>query len=215
MAGGNWTSQNKILPGVYINFKSAPEETSNVGERGVVAICEPLSWGPVGTVQEISAQTLLTPGGALPYIGYDITDSKAIFLREMLKGTDRTSAPSTILLYRPSASSSAEATATISPLTVTALYPGARGNDLSISIVESADDDGTFTVNTILDGDIVDSQVAQTADTLVANAWVTFPAPALFRQTAERPFKTAQTARFSPPPTLPFCRIWNRISLIF
>lgn len=174
MAGGNWTSQNKILPGVYINFKSAPEEASNVGERGVVAICEPLSWGPVGTVQEISAQTLLTPGGALPYIGYDITDSKAIFLREMLKGTDRTSAPSTILLYRPSASSSAEATAAISPLTVTALYPGARGNDLSISIVESADDDGTFTVNTILDGDIVDSQVAQTADTLVANAWVTF-----------------------------------------
>lgn len=45
MAGGNWTSQNKVLPGVYINVKSRENIHAETGERGVVAIAEPLSWG--------------------------------------------------------------------------------------------------------------------------------------------------------------------------
>lgn len=172
MAGGTWTAQNKVRPGVYINFYSAPEAAPNTGTRGTVAICEPMSWGPVGVVQSIPVSDLVVFGGAVPYCGYDISDTQAMFLREICKGTDRTAAPTTVLLYRPAASSSAEATATISPLTVTALYPGARGNDISVSIV--AGSGSNFIVNTIVDGTIVDSQTAQNADTLVANSWVTF-----------------------------------------
>ena len=56
MAGGIWTSQNKVLPGVYINVKSQGNITANVGSRGVVAIAEPLSWGLTGIVQ------VITPG---------------------------------------------------------------------------------------------------------------------------------------------------------
>jgi hypothetical protein len=38
MAGGTWIDQNKVRPGVYINYKSAPASLATMGERGVVAI---------------------------------------------------------------------------------------------------------------------------------------------------------------------------------
>ena len=79
MAGGIWASQNKVLPGVYINVKSQPNVTANVGDKGVVAIAKALSWGALGAVQEI------TPGQDLtPFIGYDIGTEQAQFLREMV-----------------------------------------------------------------------------------------------------------------------------------
>lgn len=169
MAGGNWSSQNKVLPGVYIRFTTGTALGLTVGERGVVTICEPMSWGPVGQVTTVTLTTDLTP-----ITGYDITAPQNLFLQEMFKGTNRTSAPTTILLYRPSASSSAQASVTTGTLTATALYPGARGNDITIVITELTSPASTFTVSTVVDGEVVDQQTAQTADTLVANAWVTF-----------------------------------------
>lgn len=169
MAGGTWTSQNKVLPGVYIRFTTGTALGLTVGERGVVTICEPMSWGPVGQVTTVTLTTDLTP-----ITGYDITAPQNLFLQEMFKGTNRTSAPTTILLYRPSASSSAQASVTTGTLTATALYPGARGNDITIVITELTSPASTFTVSTVVDGEVVDQQTAQTADTLVANAWVTF-----------------------------------------
>ena len=64
MAGGTWTTQSKIRPGVYINFDSETQLGLTVGQRGVVAICEPMSWGPVGEIMEINAGADTTP-----YIG--------------------------------------------------------------------------------------------------------------------------------------------------
>lgn len=169
MAGGTWSSQNKVLPGVYIRFTTGTALGLTVGERGVVTICEPMSWGPVGQVTTVTLTTDVTP-----ITGYDITAPQNLFLQEMFKGTNRTSAPTTILLYRPSASNSAQASVTTGTLTATALYPGARGNDITIVITELTSPASTFTVSTVVDGEVVDQQTAQTADTLVANAWVTF-----------------------------------------
>lgn len=169
MAGGTWSSQNKIRPGVYIRFKSTAGLGLTVGERGTVTICEPLSWGPVASVMEIEAGADLTP-----FTGYDATAPQNRFLNEIFKGTSRTSAPNKVLLYRPAASSSAEASATVAPLTVTARYPGARGNDISIVITELTEPEDTFTVSTVLDGAIVDQQQAKTVEDLVPNDWVTF-----------------------------------------
>ena len=42
LGGGVFVSQNKVLPGSYINFVNATKVTSPVGERGVVAIALPL-----------------------------------------------------------------------------------------------------------------------------------------------------------------------------
>lgn len=61
MAGGTWISQNKIRPGVYIRFQSTENLSLNASDRGVVTICEPLSWGPVAQVREIEAGADMTP----------------------------------------------------------------------------------------------------------------------------------------------------------
>lgn len=59
-------------------------------------------------------------------------------------------------------------------LTATALYPGARGNDITIVITEEVDGD-TFTVSTVVDGAVVDEQtnIVNVSD-LQPNAWVTW-----------------------------------------
>ena len=169
MAGGTWTSQNKVLPGVYINVKSQGSINANVGDRGVVAIAEPLSWGPSGVVQTI------IPGEDLrPYIGYDVTVPQALFLREMMKGSDTTAGPMRILLYRPTGTSGAKATATIGALTVNALYDGVRGNDITIIVQEQVENEGTYDVSTVIDGSIVDEQSVTDLSQLAANDWVTF-----------------------------------------
>lgn len=135
----------------------------------MVAIAEPLSWGPTGVVQTI------TPGEDLtPYIGYNIASPKALFLREMMKGSDVTAGPSKILLYRPTGSGGAAATATIGSLTVTALYPGVRGNDITVIIQEQVDNDGTYDVSTVIDGTIADRQSITDLSQLLPNDWVKF-----------------------------------------
>ena len=55
MAGGTWTNQNKIRPGVYIRFTSDRGLGLTVSDRGVVAIAEAMSWARLETVQEIEA----------------------------------------------------------------------------------------------------------------------------------------------------------------
>lgn len=169
MAGGTWTSQNKVRPGVYIRFTSSRGLGITVGERGTVTICEPMSWGPVGQVMTVEAGADMTP-----FCGYDITAPQAQFLNEIFKGSNRTPAPNTLLLYRPTATGSAQATATTGVLTATALYPGIRGNDITIVITEVVDEEGTFTVSTVVDGNIVDEQTGANVSDLVANDWVTW-----------------------------------------
>lgn len=169
MAGGTWNSQNKVQPGVYINTVSAGNIVANVGAKGIVAIAEPLSWGPTGVIQ-----TIIPGVGLTPYIGYDITSEKAMFLREMMKGSDVTPGPIGILLYRPAGTDGAAAAATIGSLTVTALYQGVRGNDITIIVSEDPDTEGTYDVSTVVDGRVVDEQSVTAVSGLSANAWVTF-----------------------------------------
>lgn len=169
MAGGTWTTQNKVLPGVYIRFKSADALGLTVGERGIVTICEPMSWGPVAQVTEVTPDMDLTP-----ITGYDITAPENLFIRQIFLGTDRTNPPTKLLLYRPTASGSAQATATIGELTATALYPGARGNDITIIVTALTEPESSFQVSTVVDGNVVDQQIGANVDDLVANDWVTW-----------------------------------------
>lgn len=169
MAGGTWETQNKIRPGVYFKFSSAPSDALTVGERGIVAICEPLSWGPVAQVTAVSASDDVTS-----ITGYSMMDAKNLFLQQIFAGTNRTDPPSQVLLYRPAATSSAEATAESGSLTVTAKYPGARGNDISVVVTALTDPESSYNVQTMVSGSMVDSQIVETADELEDNDWVTF-----------------------------------------
>lgn len=180
MAGGTWTRQDKVLPGFYINIKSAPNSDRNYGERGVVGLCEPLSWGPVGEVTAIDAYT-----DVYHTLGYDLdTAPGLLFLRELFLGSTnadggaRTAGASKVLLYRPEGTGAARASATIGTgegaLTVTARYPGVRGN--SITVAASADPDAASgcTVITYVDGKREDEQFVTDWGQLAGNAWVSF-----------------------------------------
>ena len=169
MAGGTWTSQNKKQPGVYINVKSSIAQAVSVGDRGVVAICEPLSWGPEGEIMTINVGDDFTP-----YIGYDSTNDKALFLREIFKGSGHTRGPVKVMLYRPAITGATKAAATIEPLTITAKYNGVRGNDISISIIADPDNEGSFTVQTVVDGAVKHTQAGKTVADLLGNDWVVF-----------------------------------------
>lgn len=171
MAGGSWTTQNKIRPGVYINFKSGGARPVTQGERGTVALPKAISWGPVGKVMTVNAGEDTTPS-----MGYAITDERALFLREMFKGTNVTGGPNKVLLYRLPAEGAAPATAEVegAGLTVTALYPGVRGNDIAVTIAADVDDPGSFTVSTLVDAQVVDAQQVKAAADLKPNGWVTF-----------------------------------------
>lgn len=140
-----------------------------MGEKGVVAIAEPLSWGPCEVIQTIIPGEDLTP-----YIGYDVTNEKALFLKEMMKGSDTTPGPIKILLYRPKGTGGVKASGTIGALSVTALYEGIRGNDITVIVQEDPDTGGTHVVSTVVDGRTVDEQTVTALSELSANAWVTF-----------------------------------------
>lgn len=170
MAGGIWTSQNKILPGVYINVKSQPNANASVGSRGTVAIAKALSWGAPGEIVEIIPGTDVTPA-----IGYDLSADQALFLREMMRGTDVTAGPTKILLYRYTGTGGVKATATVgSNLTATAKYVGVRGNDISVIVTADPDGGSDFDVSTVVDGRVVDTQTGATVADLVSNDWVDF-----------------------------------------
>ena len=197
MAGGNWTAQNKIRPGVYINFASDTDSSLQVGMRGTVAICEPLSWGAVGEIKEVAAGADTTP-----FVGYPIYQPQARFLNEIFKGSDRTNGPTKVLLYRPQASGQTKAAVTVGTLTATAKYPGVRGNGITMVVTESADDEGVFTVDTVVDGAVADSQTAAAAEDLTGNDWVDFSGTGALSETAGAPLTggadgTVETAAYS------------------
>ncbi len=169
MAGGTWLSQNKKIPGVYINTKSKGIAAPSIGEKGVVAIAKALDWGPVGVVQ-----TYIPGADPIPLIGHDITSPEATFLREMCKGSDVTYGPIKILLYRLTVTGGVKATATIGALTATAKYIGTRGNDITIIVSPNADTPTDYDIETVVDGAIVATQTLNDLDNLVSNDWVDF-----------------------------------------
>lgn len=181
-AGGVWTNQNKIRPGVYIRYKSKKSTGLTVGERGTVTIPKALSWGPEGQLMTIEAGADMTA-----YTGYDLTHEKNRFLLELFKGTNRTAAPTKVLLYRLAATGSAAAKAAIAPLTVTAQYPGVRGNELTIVISELTNPENSFSVSTVVDGSVADQQTAATVEELTDNAWVHFSGTGALAATAGTP----------------------------
>lgn len=52
---GTWTSQNKILPGAYVNFLTNTPLSITVGDRGIVVILQEMSVGTKGEMYRITA----------------------------------------------------------------------------------------------------------------------------------------------------------------
>jgi len=165
MAGGTWIDQNKVRPGVYINYKSAPASLATMGERGVVAIARVLDWGEQGKFY-----TIEEPSDCAK-IGHSITDDEMLFVRQILLGSNRTQGATKILLWSLSTTGGAKATVTLTNLVVTAKYNGTYGNRLAVDVTAV---DTNYLVQTYLDGRVVDAQTVSAVSGLSANDYVVF-----------------------------------------
>lgn len=80
LGGGIFVTQNKVLPGSYINFVNSSNATATLGERGIVAIA--LNLGKAaGTVIELTSGDFVKNSAEL--IGVAYGDDKAKPLREI------------------------------------------------------------------------------------------------------------------------------------
>lgn len=86
LGGGIFVTQNKILPGSYINVVSATSATANLGERGTVAIALPLGKAE-GSVIEITAREFLNESSEILGKAYDSAD--VIALREIFRNATK------------------------------------------------------------------------------------------------------------------------------
>jgi hypothetical protein len=83
---GIWTSQDKVLPGAYLNFKTNSALSITPGERGTVVILQELSAGVQDTIYEITATDASEwPAG--------VTDADKFLAGEALKNAK------TVLIY--------------------------------------------------------------------------------------------------------------------
>lgn len=176
MAGGTWTSQNKIRPGAYINFKSKKKDTVLLGERGIATMALTLPWGPEKQVITIHADDDLSR-----VLGINIADESALLIREVFKKAK------TLLLYR--LNEGAKATATLDTLTITAKYEGTKGNNITVVIQNSIDNVGSFEVITMFEGNKVDKQLGKTISDLKANSYVDFKGTGDLKASAGVPLK--------------------------
>ena len=133
MAGGTWADQNKVRPGVYINYKSAPSSLATMGERGTVAIGRVLDWGERGRFY------VITDPSDCAQFGHAITDDECLFIRQILLGSNRTQGASKILLWSLATQvGDTQASIKIGDVTYKAKQAGEAGNDLSIAIVTNS-----------------------------------------------------------------------------
>ena len=166
MAGGNFQSENKVRPGVYVNFTTAPSTRAALSQRGTVVLPLELGWGP-----SMELITLAAGENPFPKLGYEMSAPEMLAVREAFQGTNRTNPPQKALVVRVGNGSCASRE--LGDLTVTARYSGARGNDIGVGI--SQDANGGFMIETLLGDKPVDEQrgvedIGQLRD----NAWVAF-----------------------------------------
>ena len=166
LGGGTFTTQNKVLPGAYINVISASGSVVTMGERGTVALPIALTWGKSG-VFTVTADEFQKD--SMKIFGYSYTADEMQSLREVFKHAQK------VQVYNLNDNGGAAATCTYA----TAKCNGARGNDLKLVIQNSVDYADKFEVALYLGTSIVYTQTVATAAELAENAFVTWGDTAL------------------------------------
>lgn len=179
LGGGTWLTQNKKLPGTYINFTSKVRASVNLADRGYAAMPLELDWGPEGEVFTVENEDFQK--NSMKYFGYDYSHDKIKGLRDLFKNLK------TGYFYRIN-NGAAKASCTLA----TAKYSGTRGNDLVIALQANIDNDDQYDITTYLkDPDtgtmtVLDKQTISSWDDVQDNDYVVF--------TREGDLSTATTA---------------------
>lgn len=171
LGGGSFTSQNKVLPGTYINVVSAAAASKALSDRGIATMPLELDWGVEGKVFEVKSEDF--KDSSLKLFGYLYDDPKLTGLRDLFLGAN------TLYAYRLNGGGEKA-----SNTYATALYGGIRGNDLKTVIMANADETEKYDVITYLGTVKVDTQTVTAANELVANDYVAFKSDAVLEATA-------------------------------
>lgn len=161
LGGGTFITQNKVLPGSYINFISAASSNIVLSDRGYGALAIELDWGPDDEIFEVTVEDIQDI--CLKTFGYTYTSDEMKGIRDLFKNLQ------TGYFYKLM-NTGVKAQNTYA----TAKYKGVRGNDIKIVIAENVDDDTKFDVSTLLDNAIIDAQTVAAATGLINNDYVDF-----------------------------------------
>ena len=180
LGGGTFLTQNKILPGAYINFISVANASATLSDRGIATIPLDMNWGPENQVMTVELADFLKNSQKI--FGYAYTADELKPMREIFKHAK------TVYFFRLNASGVKAANTFCA-----AKYPGTRGNSLRTVITEnenSTSDAKLYDVATYLDTVQVDLQtgVASLAD-LKPNDYVDWITGASISLTASLPLK--------------------------
>ena len=173
LGGGVFTTQNKVLPGSYINFVSVNRATSTLADRGVVALPISLDWGSDEVFTVTNTDFI---NNSEKIFGYSSTSEQMQDLREVFKHARE------VHVYRLN-SNGVKASNDFA----TAKYTGERGNQLGITIKKNIDDSSKFDVVTHLDTRVIDTQTVSAVSELVSNDFVTFKSDMTLTETANTP----------------------------
>lgn len=180
LGGGTFLTQNKILPGAYINFISVANASATLSDCGIATIPLDMNWGPENQVMTVELADFLKNSQKI--FGYAYTADELKPMREIFKHAK------TVYFFRLNASGVKAANTFC-----TAKYPGTRGNSLRTVITEnenSTSEAKLYDVATYLDTVQVDLQtgVASLAD-LKPNDYVDWITGASISLTASLPLK--------------------------
>lgn len=179
LGGGTFLTQNKVLPGAYMNFISVAQASATLSDRGLATIPLPMNWGPEGKIFTVELADFLKNSQKIFGYAYTADDLKP--MREIFKHAK------TVHFFRLNADGKAATCAY-----GTAKYPGTRGNDLRVVI--EANENSTeaaplYDVSTYLGTVQVDVQEAvSTMADLKNNDYVVWNTSATLALTASAPF---------------------------
>lgn len=178
LGGGTFLTQNKILPGAYINFISVASASATLSDRGIATIPLEMNWGPEGEV--ITVELGNFQKNSQKIFGYAYMADELKPMREIFLHAKK------VHFFRLN-SSGTKATCTYA----TAKYPGTRGNDLRIVIEaneNSQEEAALYDVSTFLGTLQVDQQkaISKMSD-LKNNDYVDFTTGATIDLTASTP----------------------------
>lgn len=176
LGGGTFVTQNKQLPGAYINFVSAANASATLSERGICTMPLDLDWGIDGDTFEVTNGDFQK--NSLKIFGYAYTDDKLKGLRDLFLNAK------TLYAYKLN-SGGKQAENDLAK----ARCCGTRGNALKITVQANVDDDNMFDVKTLMDNTIVDEQTVAAAADLKSNDFVEFKTGAALEITAAKPLE--------------------------
>jgi hypothetical protein len=166
LGGGTFSTQNKVLPGSYINFVSLAKASATLSDRGIATMPLELDWGVEGEIFEVTNADFQK--NSMKIFGYDYTHDKMKGLRDLFKNI------TTLYAYRLNGGG-----VKASNTYAMAKYAGQRGNDIKIIIQANVDNAELFDVKTLIGTTVVDTQTVADATALAANDYVTFNETAL------------------------------------